>query len=363
MKANCVNSIINITPKAPVFRSETAVMPVIKTEQDEFVSENKKKPKNTVLKTIAGLTLIGVGGFLTFKAFSRNSVKGKIDDIKNNITFKKVEEAKEYFEKLGIETDFRGATDEHLPMLNRIKDNLSKIKEMGVKIQKPDSITISDWKNASEYEELIRKKGIDIERREDFWAFCSGKNDENHIFINSNKAFFDKFIHEMGHANHFKGFDSYWHSKGLTQHDFADKQLEILGSSDKVYRDGRVHGLNLSNILRLSENQSPSKFVFPNAERETRYVTVQNAVDKMQSETNCYDGGKHIHEQVADVFEGLLQGKTFSDETMLYYDFAGGARIPNLKIEGKNYDDYIESLYNNSELIQKLRENIKISKI
>ena len=48
---------------------------------------------------------------------------------------------------------------------------------------------------------------------------------------------------------------------------------------------------------------------------------------------------------------------------MLYYDFAGGARIPNKKINGKTYDEYIESLYNTKELIQKLKDNIKISKI
>ena len=48
---------------------------------------------------------------------------------------------------------------------------------------------------------------------------------------------------------------------------------------------------------------------------------------------------------------------------MLYYDFAGGARIPNLKIDGKTYDEYIESLYNNKDLSEKLKQNIKICKI
>ena len=96
---------------------------------------------------------------------------------------------------------------------------------------------------------------------------------------------------------------------------------------------------------------------------ETRYVYVNDIVNRMNEETNCYKP-ESLSEQVAYVFDGLVKGeKTFSDEVMLYYDFAGGARIPNLKIGGKIYDEYIESLYNNPDLIQKLKDNIKILKL
>ena len=37
--------------------------------------------------------------------------------------------------------------------------------------------------------------------------------------------------------------------------------------------------------------------------------------------------------------------------------------IIGIRFINPNYDKYIESLYNNPELIQKLKENIKISKI
>ena len=95
---------------------------------------------------------------------------------------------------------------------------------------------------------------------------------------------------------------------------------------------------------------------------ETRYVYVNNIVNKMNEETHCYSP-QDLDEHVAYVFDGLVKGKKFSDEVMLYYDFAGGARIPNFKIGGKTYDEYIESLYNNSELVQRLRDNIKILKL
>ena len=361
MKANSVTDtsvVEKIYPHTPNFRGERANA-IPHAGGDEFIS-SKKKSSKTGWWITGGIIMAGAAAFLTHKA---GWWKKAVDKNISSGEFKTVEQAKKYFEDLGIEVDFRGANEKHVDLLKRIKENLNQLKEMGVKVDKPNSITISDWTKADEYAELCRTRGIDIERRENYHAFCSGKNGENHLFINSNVPSFDKIRHEMGHANHFNGYDSYWHTKGKTGHDFADNQLELLGSSDKVIRNSRVHGSNLVNILRLSMKESPTRFVFPNTEAETRFVNAKGMVDKMYSETHCYDGGKHIHEQVADIFEGLLKGEKYSDEVMLYYDFAGGARIPNLKIDGKTYDEYIESLYNNKDLIQKLRENVTITKI
>lgn len=354
MKVNCVGLRVITPSQKENFRSRN---PKNATSfgHDDFVSENKSQ-KNRMIRLAASLSVVGIGLLLL------KLTKKPPKDILTIPEFENINQAKRYFEKLGIETDFRGAKDEHLSLLNKIKENLKQLQEMGVKKDKPDSITISDWKNASEYEELCRNKGLNTERKEGFWAFCGGaENGKNHIFINSNHPEFEKFLHEMGHANHFTGIDSFWHSKGLTGHAFADKQLEVLNCAEKIYK-GR-HDSKLSNIFYQHGAHSPSKFIFPNSEGEVRYVHSKGIIDKMYSETHCYDGGKYLTEQVADVFEGLMKGKQFSDETMLYYDFAGGARIPNLKINGKTYDEYIESLYNNKELIQKLRENVKISKI
>ena len=80
---------------------------------------------------------------------------------------------------------------------------------------------------------------------------------------------------------------------------------------------------------------------------------------EMASESGVYTPTK-TWENVAEIFQGLNRGKEYSDLVMLMYDINGGGRVPNLVIKGKKYDDYIESLYNNPDLIQKLRECIEV---
>ena len=353
MKVNCVSKGVYITPNQTNFRSQNP-MPANNTEHDKFVASQKKN-KNRTLQIIGGSVLIGIGLFLLSKIKHKPSKDALIFP-----EFKNVNDAKEYFEKLGIETDFRGATKEHLPMLERIKNNLKQLKEMGVKKDKPNSITVSDWKNRTELEELQRAKGVTSDVYEpNYFAQClsTENNNKSHIFINSSKPDFDMFRHEMGHVNDFN-HDSIWNSKGFIGYDFADKQLQILGNGEKIYRSAG----KFNNIFYFQPSKNTTSFTFPNENMETRYVHAKKMISKMQEETNCY-APELLHEQKAYIFEGLLKGDKFSDEVMLYYDFAGGARIPNLKIDGKSYDEYIESLYNNKDLVEKLKENIKISKL
>ena len=358
MKVVSVGNNLNIYSKTPNFRSETG-MSAIQSEHDKFVSSGVKK-KNNTLPVVCGLAVLGIGAIFAHKA---GWFRKTTDKLTGDMKFKNINDAKEYFENLGIDTIFRDVTDEHLPLLNRIKDDLIKLKELGVKIDKPKTLTVSDWHKAEEYEELCRQRGITVERIEDYQAFCQGdKSGANHVFVNSSKPGTDVFRHEMGHANHHRGHDSFWEAKGIKNHDFADKQLEILGKDIKVYRDGPVENVELNNIFHLTL-KNDGRGIFPTSDKETRYVYCSDILAKMQQETSCYKP-KSLSEQVAYIFDGLIKGnKTFSDEVMLYYDFAGGARIPNLKIDGKTYDEYIETLYNNPELIQKLRDNVKILKL
>ena len=85
-------------------------------------------------------------------------------------------------------------------------------------------------------------------------------------------------------------------------------------------------------------------------------------IEKMASESNVY-APDVAFENVAEIFQKLNQGHQFSDEVMLMYDFCGGGRVPNLVIKGQKYDDYIASLYQNKELLQKLRDCIEIKKL
>ncbi len=354
MKVNSVG--VNIIPKQLNFRSENMVH-APQNGHDEFVSAKKETKSSKAWLIASGLILAGVGAFLAHKAGWWSKCDIKANDVFGE--FKSVKEAKKYFEDLGINTEFKDVNNEHLPLLNRIKEDLKKLKELGVKFDKPDTLTISDWHKAEEYEELCRKRGVNIERIEEYYAFCAGdKNGANHVFVNSSKPSSDFFRHEMGHANHHRGHDSFWEAQGVTNQDFADKQLEILGQDIKIFRGTK----DFKNIFHFNPAQSSTKFAFPNQNMETRFVYVNDIVNKMQTETSCYKPDS-LSEQVAYVFDELVKGNKFSDEVMLYYDFAGGARIPNLKIDGKTYNEYIESLYNNPELIQRLKNNIKISKL
>lgn len=354
MKVNSINLPADIYPKVTGFKAGQT-MPANKPVQDEFVnSQNlpQKKKSNTLLHAALGALALGVGAIL-FYSTRKKPVSSK------KMEFKSINDAKEFFEKIKIKTDFDDINEKHLPLLNKIRENIKELKQMGVKIHKPYSIIISDWSKKGEYENFAKKYGISTERLKNNHAFSTGKNE---IFIDSNHPEFDNFKIQMGHANRLAGQDSYFQSKGIVKHDFADKQLEILSSGEKVYRSSHVKGSNLNNILLLSEKKSPSQFVFPNLKGEARFVNAKKLIDKIHSETKSGDG-KYLSEEIANVFNDLINGKKFSDETMLYYDFAGGTRIPNLKIENKTYDEYIESLYNNKDLIQKLRNNVKISKI
>ena len=356
MKVNGVDVKRNTYYQTPIIRGKKPVA-ATQNRQDEVVMPNKKQNNRSVL-VLCGLAMAGIGAFLAhkeglFTRFKDNVITGGETKLNN------INQAKEYFEKLGIDTIFKDVTEEHLPMLNRIKRDIAKLTELDTKFKKPDSITISDWKKVSEYEELCRKRGVSVERRENYHAFCSGDSEgRSHIFINASHPQTDVFRHEMGHANHHRGHDSFWEAKGIKQHDFADKQLEILGEDMKIYRGAG----NFYNIFHFNPDESQRKFAIPNQDLETRFVYIKGILNKMQEETNCY-APESISEQVAYIFDGLVRGKKYSDEVMLYYDFSGGARIPNLKIEGKNYDEYIETLYNNAELIQKMKDNIIISKI
>ncbi len=349
--------------RSPIFGSEPGMLSKPQ-EADRFEKENKKSNKGLWAAVILGAA--GIGALIIHKTYGWKILSRKKDKLVFSETFKNISEAKKYFENLGIEYDARGISDNHLSMLNRIKAEIEQLKNMGIKIDKPDSITISDWKNREETKQLFAKHGSTQSEPPEsgyYQAFCCHGGNKNHLLIDSNVKDFSHFRHEMGHANHHFGFDSYWNSKGMNGTEFGDNQLKILGSEEKLAKVNDTYGRGrFGNIIEFSLPETPTRFRFINKNGEARYVYIQDMVAKMQKETNCYKPDD-ISEQVAYIFEGLLENKKFSDEAMLYYDFAGGPRIPNLKINDKTYDEYIESLYNNTDLINKLKENIRIFRI
>lgn len=316
-----------------------------------------------------------------------------IPEIKD---FKNLEEAKEYFERIGIKTIFKDGSEKHLADLNNIKKDLVLLDKNGVAIPKPNSIILCDWHNVDESKQIFRTLNID-ERNADscktlvgYWGTISKSTDNKcHVIINSSfSGNYGKFIHEMGHIHQDSFRTSYWHSKGLSDREFINKQLDVLGLSDIGIADD---GIDM--IIRESGNEytpaifrhvyysnvSPEvktklKNLFPSIkndddylklfsifgkDRKTYVINAKKMADKMYSESRVYAPEK-IWENVAEIFEGLNKGKEYSDLVMLMYDINGGGRVPNLVIKGKKYDDYIASLYNNKDLIAELRKCIEI---
>ena len=331
-------------------------------------------------------------GTKTVKPPSSNSTPTVTD-------FKNLDEAKEYFERLGIKTVFKDGSEKHLLDLNYIKDDLLILERNGVAIAKPNSIIVSDWHNAEEAKQIFRKLNIDENRAEvhkllsNCWGTVEkGTDNKCHVLINSSYGGNSgKFIHEMGHIHQDSFKTSFWHSKGLSDREFIDKQLKVFGLSDiGICNDGvdlilrEAGDQNISSLFRnvhfdrlAPEVKTKIKNMFPDIVNEDDYlklfslyskdkktyvINAKKMVDKMYSESGVYAPAK-TWENVAEIFEGLNKGKEYSDLVMLMYDINGGGRVPNLVIKGMKYDDYIESLYNNKDLIRKLRECIEVKEL
>ena len=371
--------------------------------QKEGLSSSSKLGIGLGIVTLIGLgaeLIIGKGKHI--KSLWQKLVSPKSTMQKPNtgipkiVDFKNLEEAKKYFDRFGIKTIVKDGSENHLTDLNNIKKDLVLLEKNGVAIPKPNSIILCDWQNVDESKQIFRTLNID-ERKADscktlagYWGTISKSTDNKcHVIINSSfSGNYGKFIHEMGHIHQDSFRTSYWHSKGLSDREFINKQLDVLGLSDiGIADDGidmiiresgneftpaifhNVHYANVSPEVKIKiKNLFPSikndddylkLFSIFGKDRKTYVINAKKMADKMYSESGVYAPEK-IWENVAEIFEGLNKGKEYSDLVMLMYDINGGGRVPNLVIKGKKYDDYIESLYNNKDLITELRKCIEV---
>ena len=296
--------------------------------------------------------------------------------------FKTQEEIIQYFKNIGLDIRIEDFSEKHLETFNLIRDDVELLKRMGVADSLPKGICLSDWRNAEKTKQIFAEYDFHFPVPPERRAYCGDKSGIT-LFINSSeeaqqtsKGVFRKFKHEIGHRRHYtynntlgtvgsNGSKSVLGQGIQSDTEFIDRQLQVLGIEAKIFKPtgNEVVPLNLtlSNTQILKDGSIKCLLPIQTSQGiKPLPFDITKAVAYLNSKCHCYNK-IYYSEQVAEIFEDLLKGRRFDDLTMLMYDFAGGGRIPNLIIKGQKYDDYIKSLYENKELVSKLKEFINIS--
>ena len=284
--------------------------------------------------------------------------------------FSSKEEIIQCFKNLDINVRIEDFSPRHIETFNLIRNDVETLRRMGLKEAVPSGICMSDWRNIEKTEQLCSEYGINFSFPPTRRAYC-GNNTSNTVFINSSEdalessnGVFRKFKHEIGHRRHY----TYYASDGTVKSngansvlgqgvcdnlEFANRQLKVLGI------DGRVAVIKTVPYPYQLTMPFSGRFI-PLEGGKILQIDISKMTSYMNKKCRCYNK-EYLSEQVAEIFEDLLKGRRYDDLTMLMYDFAGGGRIPNLVINGLKYDDYIKSLYKNTELVNRLKEFITVS--
>lgn len=229
--------------------------------------------------------------------------------------FSSIQEAEAHFRNMGIDVDLSKCTD--LRQLSQIDAELAKIKAMGIDSQ-VKSITVTPFDRQSMLN-ATRARGIEL--TENVHSGIYGYSDKGHIFLNSNG----------------NGFRRMANGSDVIKHEIGHYHRNVL--RDNVY--GAAEGNNevfLAAVKNIAQKTNM-----------TTEQVIEKLTSRLHSEVKAYS--PMADESFADMFSLMIDGKQYSKGAMLFYDMAGGGRIPNKVINGVKYDDYICSLYEDAENI------------
>lgn len=260
----------------------------------------KKAPKNVKKPT-------SVKAVKAPKNSSRTPIQGR--------QFSSIREAESHFSNMGINADFSKCTD--LRQLTQIDAELAKIRALGIESQ-VKFITVTPFDRQSMLN-ATRARGLEL--TENMHSGIYGYSDKGHVFLNSNGNGFrrmangsDVIKHEIGHYHRNVLKDNFYGA--------AEDANEVFVNTVR----------NIARKNNISTNQVLDKMT-----------------SRLHSEVKAYS--PMGDESFADMFSLMIDGKQYSKGAMLFYDMAGGARIPNKVINGMKYDDYMAELYLDAENI------------
>lgn len=291
-------------------------------------------------------------------------------------TFK--EEIVRYFQNLGIDVRLEDFSPQHFETFNLIRNDIELLNRMGLRETVPKEICLSDWRKVEKTKQILTEYGIAFPFPTERRAYCGVGT--NTIFINSSEVaqagsngVFRKFKHEIGHRRHYThgthdgrlasdGSRSVLGQDVQDKEEFAKKQLQLLGIEERLLQNPNSLPYNITLSSPYNMNGKRINILPIQTPQGVRplYIDCSKATAYLNSQCHCYNKD-YLSEQIAEIFEDLLKGRRFDDLTMLMYDFSGGGRIPNMVINGKRYDDYIKTLYENKDLVNKLKEFIVIT--
>lgn len=280
------------------------------TEHQNNIQEEPSRP--SPVKYLAGATILASAiaiGIIYHKA-----------NYKNN--FKNIEDATAYFKKnFAIDANFIKCKDiEYIKAINNV---ILKLKKMGCKL--PKTIDFCSFEENS-IKSIIRKYGSMPPRAISPHAY--GFAQDSHVFFNTEARPFSNFVDtvnrkQLGH------FPSSCPSSLTIKEYIVAHELGHVNGRISIIKKGYE-----SAYGKLPDAAIDNLFKNFNRYQNEMFATVKPLVNSST-------------EVVPEVFAKLMTNPKieFSDKIMLLYDLMGGGAIPNMKIKGMPYNEYMKGLY------------------
>lgn len=284
-------------------------------EKTNVNNEQEKQQNNSSSKYLIGATILATtiaAGLFLHKKLNKNP-------------YKNIDEATKYFKKqFGINPNFNKCED--LEYIRGIDNIMQKLKQLNCKL--PTTIDFCSFKYGAIQIAMI-KRGLIPRAVSSNARGYAGKN--GHVFFNSETLPTANIIsiintRKLGHFN------------SPTPSNLEVK--EYIAAHEAGHINAKATSLKKgfkSEFGELSDDVVDNLLNHIQKHQNEMYLEVKPMTNNVTNST----------EIIPEVFAKLILNPKleFSDKTMLLYDIMGGGAIPNKKIKGKIYSEYMQDLY------------------